>query len=87
MAGCSLAFHEVEKDAVFVAEGAHHVEGEGEFGLFSCRASGEADDRGFHDSANGAIVSKGRDDFPALKVLGAEFLRVDNGLEKVGCAS
>ena len=59
IAGCSLAFHEVEKDAVFVAEGAHHVEGEGEFCFLGCRATGEADDSGLHDVADGALVCEG----------------------------
>ena len=59
MAGCRLAFHEVEKDAVFVAEGAHHVEGEGEFCFLGCRATGEADDSGLHDVADGALVCEG----------------------------
>ena len=82
-----LAFHEVEKDAVFIAEGAHHVEGEGQFCFLGCRATGEADDSGLHDVADGALVCKGGDDFTTLEGFGPEFLRVDNGLEKVGCAS
>ena len=87
MAGCSLAFHEVEKDAVFVAEGAHHVEGEGEFCFLGCRATGEADDSGLHDVADGALVCEGGDDFTTFEGFGAEFPRVDNGLKEVGCAS
>ena len=69
-----LAFHEVEKDAVFIAEGAHHVEGEGEFAFLSCRATSEADDGGLHEVADGALVGEGGDDFATLEGSGAEFL-------------
>ena len=86
MAGCSLAFHEIEKDAVFVAEGAHHVEGEGELGSFGRRATSEADDSGFHEVADGALVGEGGDDFATLEGAGGEFTRVDDGLEEIGSA-
>ena len=74
MAGCSLASHQIEKDTVFVAEGAHHVKGEGEFCFLGCRATGEADDGGRHDVADGALVGEGGDDFATIEGLCAEFL-------------
>lgn len=79
-----LAFHEVEKNAVVIAEGAHHVKGEGELCFLFGRASGEADDSGLHDVADGALIGEGVDDFTALECFESEFLSIDDGLEEVG---